>query len=53
VAARRIVVSPELAKLPFEIAAIPEQHVIDEFSTNCRHATWVTGSSSEFLDSTG
>jgi hypothetical protein len=35
VATRRIVVSPKLAKLPFEIATIPEQHVVEEFSAYC------------------
>ena len=34
VAACRVVVGLELAKLPFKITAIPEQHMVEEFSTH-------------------
>ena len=33
-AACRVVLGLELAKLPFKITAIPEQHLVEEFSTH-------------------
>jgi len=34
VAARRVVVGLEVGKLPFKIAGIPKQHLVEKFSTD-------------------
>jgi len=39
VAGCRVLVGPELGKLPLKITPIPEQHIVQEFSAHCADQT--------------